>query len=204
MHLVRELALAKVPGGYLGPARDMAMDGARVGDLGVELGTAEGLMNMTHDMVDMALAYAKNGYRVFPCAEGSKEPLGRLAPHGCLDATDDEAQIRAWWADEPSANIGVATGNGLVVIDVDYDPVTGLDGYQTLADLEAELGPLPKTFRVQTPRGGMHIYLQFPADEQIPNSSGSLGPGIDVRSDGGYVIGFGSKIGTVYYTHAED
>ena len=154
---------------------------------------------MAHNMLEAAIAYVKRGYAIFPCEPGSKEPCGRLAPHGCRDATDDIEVVRSWWEAEPSANIGVATGDGLVVIDIDYDPITGLDGYQTLHDLEQDLGPLPPTRRVRTPRGGMHIYLQCADGEEFPSSAGSLGPGIDVRGEGGYVIGAGSQIDMVYY-----
>lgn len=153
----------------------------------------------TNSIIDAAIAYVKLGYKVFPCVQNGKEPIGRLAPRGCYNATDDIGVVRAWWEAEPGANIGVATGDGLVVIDVDCDPITGLDGYQTLHDLETELGPLPQTRRVRTPRGGMHIYLQCAEGAEYPNSSGKLGPGIDVRGDGGYVIGAGSQIDMVYY-----
>lgn len=159
---------------------------------------------MTHTMLHSAMEYIRSGYKIFPCVPGGKEPLGRLAPHGCRDATGDEDQVRTWWSTVPDANIGVATGDGLVVIDVDYDPMTGLDGYQTLADLEAQLGSLPRGRRVRTPRGGMHIYLHFPTTDDIPNSTSVLGPGIDVRSDGGYVVGAGSQIDMVYYADESD
>ncbi len=60
--------------------------------------------------LDEALAYAKRGWAVFPLRPSSKFPLipkdegGR----GCLDATTDEQQIRAWWTRQPDANIGLA------------------------------------------------------------------------------------------------
>jgi len=51
-----------------------------------------------------------------PLVPGGKRPL---TDHGVKDATTDEATIRGWWARWPDANIGIATGHGLVVIDVD-------------------------------------------------------------------------------------
>jgi hypothetical protein len=40
----------------------------------------------------------------------------------------------------------------------------------------------------RTPRGGRHILCDYPKDRTIPNSTGRLGPGIDVRGEGGYII----------------
>ena len=75
-----------------------------------------------------ALTYAKAGFAVFPChyivnAEGdcscgnkeaceAKDKRGK-APHtlhGFLEATTDEAQIRAWWTRHPRDNMGSAQG----------------------------------------------------------------------------------------------
>ena len=54
-----------------------------------------------------ALAYAKAGWRVFPCIPGEKVPA---TSHGVKDATTDPAQIRAWWARNPGRNVAIATG----------------------------------------------------------------------------------------------
>lgn len=158
------------------------------------------MVKVSDDIIDSAIRHVECGYKIFPCKPNAKEPLGRLVPSGVKDATADIDRVRRWWAEEPAANIGVATGGGLVVIDVDYDPVTGLDGYQSLAELEEKYGALHHSYRVQTPRGGMHIYLRVPDGHTIKNSTGKLGIGIDVRGEGGYVIGAGSQIDMVYYT----
>jgi len=88
--------------------------------------------------LEHALAYARRGWRVFPiwpirdgrCACGSacgrdagKHPIGRLVPHGVLDATTDASCITRWWTDTPDANVGIATGAGsdLVALDQDGD-----------------------------------------------------------------------------------
>lgn len=86
----------------------------------------------------------------------------------------------------PGGDYGVPTGaaNGIVVLDLDVRP--GKDG--TLA-LEA-LGEIPDTLVVSTPSGGFHLY--FATDTFVRNSAGVLGPGIDVRGDGGFVVGPGS------------
>lgn len=48
------------------------------------------------------------------------------------------------------------------------------------------------------PPGGGHLYYAAPA-ELVRNSVGRLGPHIDIRADGGYVVGDGSRIGEQAY-----
>jgi hypothetical protein len=74
----------------------------------------------------------------------------------------------------------VATGR-LVVIDVD-----STDSLEALAALEAAHAPLPPTLTASTGRG-QHIYFAA-GEHRIGNSAGRLGPGLDVRGRGGYVI----------------
>jgi putative DNA primase/helicase len=79
----------------------------------------------------------------------------------------------------------VTGGNlGLVVLDVDGD-----DGRQSLADLQQQHGRLPRTQLVRTPHGRHHY---FRTDEPLRNSVGKLGLGLDVRTNGGYVVAAGS------------
>jgi hypothetical protein len=70
------------------------------------------------NLLAAALAYARRGLPVFPCKPGGKAPI---TPGGFLDATLDEALIRAWWAGSPNANVAVPTGrrSGLLVLDAD-------------------------------------------------------------------------------------
>ena len=67
-------------------------------------------------LVDYALQYAARGWPVFQLSK-SKKPF--KGSHGFLDATTDLATIEEWWARRPGANIGLATGHGLIVLDVD-------------------------------------------------------------------------------------
>lgn len=74
-------------------------------------------------MLHRALAYARHGWLVFPCRSGSKEPATR---HGFHDATTHDDQIRAWWNRQPTANIGIATGQpGPDVLDIDQHGQAG-------------------------------------------------------------------------------
>ena len=129
-----------------------------------------------------ACAAAKAEFRVFPIRPASKVP----AIKGWKKkATRQKDKVDTFWTAHPDANIGIVTGGAwLFVLDVDGD-----EGRQSLAALRQEHGSIPETVMVRTPRG-KHYY--FRADESIPNNAGRLGPGLDGRGDGGYVIGAGS------------
>ena len=134
--------------------------------------------------LEAALAYAQAGRAVLPCKPSGKEPL---TAHGVKDATCDAVQILEWWKRCPDANVAIATGkvSGIVVLDI--DPRHG--GAESLKELEAKFGKLPDTVTTITGGGGRHAYFRYPKGvEGIPNSAGALGPGLDVRADGGYVI----------------
>jgi hypothetical protein len=80
------------------------------------------------------------------------------------------------------------------VLDVDGDAC----GYQSLAQLEHERAPLPLTQRVQT-SSGEHVYFAYPG-MHLKNTAGVLGPGLDLRCCGGYVVTIGAvhSTGCVY------
>jgi hypothetical protein len=87
-------------------------------------------------------------------------------------------------------NIGVPMGaaSGAFALDVDV-PKGGDD---SLRDLERVHGPLPETVVALTGGGGRHVFFQHPGTAVL-NSAGTLGPGLDVRGDGGFVVGVGSR-----------
>jgi hypothetical protein len=126
-----------------------------------------------------ALAWAEQGFAVFPLRSRAKEPLTK---HGFHDASTDPAQIASWWRRWPDANIGCATGepSGRWALDVDGD-----EGRATLDALVEEHGDLPWTLAVSTGRG-WHYW--FAGGEDLRNSARQVGPGIDVRATGGYAI----------------
>jgi hypothetical protein len=134
---------------------------------------------MSDDLLDMALAYAGAGFPVFPCQPRAKEPLIKGGFHA---ATTDEAQIRAWWGKWKLANIGIPTGEVSGFIALDIDP----GGEESLAKLEAQHAPLRGTREVKTGRG-RQLLFKYPG-VPVRNSAGALGPGLDIRADGGYVL----------------
>lgn len=149
----------------------------------------------------MALWLAAHGTPVFPLAVGAKTPA---TPNGFKDATTDPAQIETWWARRP-LNVGIATGPaGLLVIDLDVPkpgkplpaPWADLPGVRDGADVLAVLAerasrPLPfDTRTVLTPSGGTHLYFatEHPLASTTGTASRGLGPLIDTRGAGGYVV----------------
>jgi Bifunctional DNA primase/polymerase, N-terminal len=153
-----------------------------------------------------ALAFARHGHAVLPltwpirvngrwicscrraadCTAPAKHPLGRLAPNGLLSASTDPHLIRKWFTDEPQANLGVVTDK-LIVLDIDPRH----DGDTSLAALERD-HDFPPTWRVLTGGGGEHVIFKCPKGTVIGSSSASsnplLGPGVDVRARGGYIV----------------
>jgi hypothetical protein len=130
-------------------------------------------------LLKAALHYAEQGWPVFPCEPGGKRPLIKDWPNR---ASTDPHKIHLWWNHWPNANIAIPTGkrSGLLVLDVDHPP--------SLDDLEDERGELPKTRTHSTGNGGIHLIFVYPAGDQISNSAGKLGPGLDVRGQGGYIV----------------
>lgn len=128
-------------------------------------------------MLEHAQRYQTLGWSVFPL--NGKVPFG--GSRGCKDASRDPGTLEHW---PDGANVGIATGSGLVVIDIDYH--ANADGGETLHELERQHGPLPRTASVKTGSGGEH--LCFTSRAPIRNSAGRLGPGLDVRGEGGYVV----------------
>ena len=114
---------------------------------------------------------------IFPLQSNSKIPA---TSNGFKDATTHELAVCQWWKDTPSANLGLPTGqrSGLFVLDV--DPKNG--GLDSIA----KLPEIPPTRTARTPSGGFHYFFRWQAP--LGNSAGKLGPGLDTRGEGGYVV----------------
>ncbi|MFC8795890.1 bifunctional DNA primase/polymerase [Streptomyces cinereoruber] len=167
----------------------------------------------------MALTWVRRGYPVVPCSRTDKGAMvpgfGRDVLPEDLTQFSDEQQVSAWWSGRfKRAHVGLLTGRGadgrgLVVIDLDMkkpgavlpdeyaDVASGADVLERLA---AEAGAdWPDTYMVLTPSGGIHLYFRQPEDGPLIGCATGdkptpphLGPLIDVRGVGGYVIAAGS------------
>jgi hypothetical protein len=135
--------------------------------------------------LDAALAYAKEGWPVFPCSSANKRPHTVC---GFKDATTELRQVRNWWDRWPEALIGLPCGtkSGVFALDVDVEWEKNIDGFVALSRLEKQHGALPETLRSVTPRGGSHYFFHW--RDGIKNSASKLGEGLDIRGEGGYVI----------------
>ena len=116
------------------------------------------------------------------CRSPGKHPR---TTRGLRDATTDVAIIRGWWERWPDANVGVLTGAASGLVALDIDPRNG--GDETLRRLERAHGPLPPTWRFLTGGGGQHVLFRHPGGS-VRNSAGRVGPGVDVKADGGYIV----------------
>jgi hypothetical protein len=137
----------------------------------------------TSTFTDAALAYAAAGYPVFPLRPSGKVPLipKERGGRGVYDATIDSDRIKALWTAHPTANIGLAAGPAFWALDVD-----GEEGLATLAELEDRHRWLPEGPASITGSGGMHLLLA--PSVRVRNSVKRLGPGLDTRAAGGYVV----------------
>lgn len=154
--------------------------------------------------LEQALNYAARGWRVIPIRPGEKHPP---IPRWQEAATTNPETIHTWWTG-PYTNhgIGIATGPSSGIFVLDIDDKEGNRGYDTLADLEEQHGPLPETLTVITGSGGNHLYFTHPQGQLIRNDAGRrLGPGLDIRGEGGQVVAPGSTHpnGTAYEFDAD-
>ncbi len=101
------------------------------------------------------------------------------------EATGDPEVLERLFAHDDDIGIRTGDSSNLFVVDID-----GEEGEAALFALEEEHGPLPTTFTVETPNG-LHYYFRWRPG--IRNSAGQIGPGIDIRGEGGYVVGPGSR-----------
>lgn len=156
-------------------------EATRLGHLVDKLDEAERGTRSIATLHQSALYYASCGLKVFPLSPGTKIPF--KGSRGCLDATTDPDRINAWWTATPDANLGIATGHLVDVVDVD-----GVVGQKSRAEhwdnVFARIDS-DSIGKVLTPRaGGMHLYV--PATGQ--GNAASIVPSVDYRGAGGYVV----------------
>lgn len=136
-----------------------------------------------------ALEYAAEGLYVFPIVSNGKIPYFSSWQER---STINPQTIQTWARQYPSCNWAMDCGkSGLCVLDIDTKP--DKDGLRTLQS--QNLTPTP-SYRIQTPSGGYHYYYSG----STPSANGKLGPGIDIKSTGGYVLIPGSTINGAGYS----
>ena len=203
--IVDDAEPADMPGWLTSAARGQAC-GAVVGDAGggamvappqkIVAPPAPVSVAPTLTLVDAAIAL---GVPVFPCmsAPGTRAHKTPLLHNWGENASSDPDTIRSMFATPAAAMIGVPTGAKSECFVVDVDTKPGKVGKEWL---DANQHRLPRTYTVRTATGGLHLYFNHLGRRVKNNNTGKVAKDVDVRGDGGYVIGAGSP----GYTVADD
>lgn len=145
-------------------------------------------MGDNNAMLQAALTYAAQGFKLFPLKPGGKIPI---TAHGVKDATQLQATIKEYWRKYPNANIGLSC-DGLLVLDFD-----GKVGAESKTQLIAKYGELPQTWVIKTGGGtqadpkeqGQHYVYRVPKDLNIRSGAGKYGyTGLDIRANDSYIV----------------
>jgi putative DNA primase/helicase len=132
-------------------------------------------------------AVMKQGFAVFPVVGRTHQPA-IIAWQA--RATTNLKNALKYFEEHPEQSYGVLCGGEFFVVDVD-----GPEGEESLRRLEKIHGPLPATWIVKTKRG-WHYYFRKPPGFRVRNFVGRFAKGIDLRGEGGFVIGPGSTHAT--------
>ncbi|MQA06644.1 MAG: DNA primase [Streptosporangiales bacterium] len=163
--------------------------------------------------LDVPLTAAARGWHVFPLRTGDKRPA---VDRWETRATTDLNRIRVCWT-AGRYGVGIACGpSGLLVIDLDvpkpdqpppsdYGPgiTCGQDVLATICEEAGQPHP-PATYTVRTGQGGLHLYYRGPSRLELRNTHSSLGPLIDTRGHGGYVVAAGTSVNGQRYELLDD
>ena len=122
--------------------------------------------------------YIKRGWAIFPLK-------GKLPARGIR--WRDESAPKAEGFREGD-NVGLDCGkSGLIVIDIDSK--ADRDGIAEWNALTSKYGiDISGALQAKTGGGGYHFIFKDTTNGEIGNSAGKLGPGIDVRANGGYIV----------------
>jgi len=122
-----------------------------------------------------------------PCPGRDDCRCGVNTCHGFYAATTNVTTITDWWGSHPQWQLGIRTGSGsrIVALDVDVDR-GGLDSLPALQAGGFDIGGV--AIQLSGSRRSFHLLFAHPGS-RVPNSQGTLGSGLDVRGDGGYVVG---------------
>jgi hypothetical protein len=122
------------------------------------------------------------------CLVAGKHPRAR--GWGSIDSRAEELDDPETWRKSPTTGIGIVTGipdtRGRHLYIIDVDTKDGKVGAESLAGLEARLGPLPKSVTVRTGSGGLQFY--FWSYEVLRCTVSLLAKDIDTRGVGGFGV----------------
>ena len=128
--------------------------------------------------MEAALEYKRLGFSVIPVKK-DKRPLIPWTEFQKRIPTANE--IKQWWKDYPSANVGIVCGevSNLFAIDCDSE-----DSFETVK----KHIPQDLTYPIaSTPRGGRHLLFSYPKGSNLTIAAGVI-PNLDFRGNGGFVV----------------
>jgi hypothetical protein len=149
---------------------------------------AAGWVERPEALLLSALDYARRlRLPVLPLRPGSKIPLGGRCcdgthENGSTTASTNPAVVARWWREHPAANIGIATGHRVDVID--QDGPEGAISWARIGRAAAWPAVLGIVLTVRPEGGGVHRYVASTGD----GNGAKIAPGIDYRGRGGYVV----------------
>ncbi|GCF10736.1 bifunctional DNA primase/polymerase [Dictyobacter arantiisoli] len=160
---------------------------------------------------DAAYDYARQGWRVLPlhglitnasgilactcaqiaCAKAGQHPLGAM---DIQRATSDLATLQTWWRQDEDANIGIVTGDGLLVIEIDSLRGGSLTQFK-------QLYAIPETAWTRIPDGRWQLYFIYNRALSLHSTRNKLGPGIVTYGEGSYAVAPPSRLphGTAHW-----
>jgi hypothetical protein len=125
--------------------------------------------------------YSALGKPLFALHRESKKPF--RGSHGFKDATTDVEQLLHWAHEHPGCNWGMATGRVSGITVIDFDRRHG--GEDTYEELKRRYGDFEPAVQQLTGNGWHDGWAYVPG---TGSHSNALGPGADVKSDGGYIL----------------
>lgn len=148
---------------------------------------------MSEKALQTAIQYAEQGWYVFPIKPGSKYPYKDFKWRTQSTCDPEKVKLAGRSSKYKGSNWALDCGRSSLFI-VDVDNKSDANGYVSLSNLPEIL---ETGFQVKTPSGGLHYYFTG----QGPNGVSNLGPGLDTRGAGGYVLIPGSTFkGKAYET----
>lgn len=149
----------------------------------------------------------KFDFAIFPIQPNMKIPYSHIIDKehrgGFYTATKNMDIINNWETKLKKCNWAIATGKASNVIVIDIDVKGTARGFESFKKMLEGKPEMPKTYTVKTPSSGVHFYFKYRPDVKTKINLGMFG-GIDIKTDGGYVLIPNSRIGDNIYKVVED
>ena len=129
---------------------------------------------------------AKQGFRVFPLKVKNKQPL---FPGWQGLATDNIETVQEWAEKYPKCNYGILTEGSFFVLDFDLGEHDTIDA--EIRKVQAKLGAFDIGTMIKTGRGNQ-LYCATKGFHIKNNYAKQLASTVDIKGEGGYVVGAGS------------